>query len=212
MSQRGPLIFLIVVLAALLPVLFLIAKPFLTSFILASVIAVIMNPVKELFSVRIHRPGLATLLTTFATALLLGTLLTIAGFTLTQEATSAYNALSHRSLEEGGWPALVTDTVDKVVDAVATRLPIDKDAIRTELVDRMKDASGYLINSVGIAVGGITTIVVTGLLVTILLYFLLRYGRDWIVRLTALTPLDARASGRGGRSRTRQPGSPPSPP
>src|SRR5664279_3685812 len=109
MPQRGPLVFLIVVLAALLPVLFLIAKPFFTSFILASVIATVMNPVKEWLRVRMHRPGLATLLTTFATALLLGALLTIAGFTLTEEATSAYNGLSHRSLEEGGWPALVTD-------------------------------------------------------------------------------------------------------
>jgi predicted PurR-regulated permease PerM len=196
MKQRGPLIFLIVVLAALLPLLFLIAKPFFTSFILASVIAVVMNPVKEWLSVRIHRPGLATLLITFATALLLGTLLTIAGFTLTREATSAYSALSHRSLEEGGWPALVTDTVDKVVDAVATRLPVNKEAIRTELVDRMKDASGYLISSVGIAVGGITNLVLSGLLVTIFLFFLLRYGRGWIVRLAALTPLDDRASAR----------------
>jgi predicted PurR-regulated permease PerM len=196
MPQRGPLVFLIVVLAALLPVLFLIAKPFFTSFILASVIAIVMNPVKEWLSIRIHRPGLATLLTTFATASLLGILLTIAGFTLTQEATAAYNALSHRSLEEGGWPALVTDTVDKVVDAVATRLPVNKEAIRTELVDRMKGASGYLISSVGIAVGGITTVVIAGLLVTIFLFFLLKDGRDWIVRLTALTPLDPRTSAR----------------
>jgi predicted PurR-regulated permease PerM len=31
---------------------------------------------------------------------------------------------------------------------------------------------------------------ITGLLVTVFLYFLLRYGEDWVSRLTALIPLD----------------------
>jgi predicted PurR-regulated permease PerM len=59
-----------------------------------------MNPVKEWLSLRIHRSGLATLITTMAAAALLGTFLTITGFILTQEATAAYNAPSRRSLEE----------------------------------------------------------------------------------------------------------------
>jgi hypothetical protein len=73
---------------------------------------------------------------------------------------------------------------------LATRLPVNKEAIRTELIDRMKAASGYLLNNIGAAVGGVTTILVTGLLVTVFLYFLLRYGKDWIGRLAVLTPLD----------------------
>ena len=190
MSKRGSLIFLAVLLAALLPILLQIAWPFFTAFILASVIAIVMNPAKEWLTLRIHRPGLATFVTTFATVSLLGILLVVAGFTLTQELTAAYNALSRRSLEEGGWPALATDTADRVVDALATRLPVNKEAIRTELIGRMKAASGYLLSNVGAAVGGVTTVVVTVLLVTIFLYFLLRYGRDWILRLAVLTPLD----------------------
>jgi len=189
MRQRGPLIFLTVVLAALLVLLFRMALPFVTPFVLATIVAIVIHPVKERLALRIHRPGLATLLTTLATALLLAIVLTFAGFTLTHEATAAYDSLSRRSLEEGGWPALVTGTVDRVVDAVATRVPIDKDAIRTELVERMKNASGFLIHSVGLAVGGVTSAVINGLLATIFLYFLLRYGEEWIAQLAALTPL-----------------------
>jgi predicted PurR-regulated permease PerM len=63
---------------------------------------------------------------------------------------------------------------------LATCLPVNKEAIRTELIDRMKAASGDLLNNIGAAVGGVTTILVTGLLVTVFLYFLLRYGKDWI--------------------------------
>ncbi len=190
MSQRASLIFLTVVVAALLPLLLQVAWPFLTSFILAALLSIVMNPVKEWLSLRIHRPGLATFLTTFGTVLVVGIVLAFAGLTITQELTAAYDALSRRSLEEGGWPDLVTHTADRVVDALATQLPIDKAAIRTELIDRMKAASGYLLNHAGAAVGGVTTIIITGLLVTVFLYFLLRYGKDWINRLAALTPLD----------------------
>jgi predicted PurR-regulated permease PerM len=153
-----------------------------------------MNPVKEWLSRRIHRPGLATLLTTFTTVLVVGIVLAFASFTITRELTAAYDALSRRSLEEGGWPTLVTHTADRIVDALATRLPIHKEAIRTELIDRMKGASGYLLNNVGAAVGGATTVIITGLLVTVFLYYLLRYGKDWIGQLAALTPLDPRTT------------------
>ncbi len=192
MSKRGPLIFLAVALAVLLPLLVQIAWPFVTSFILASVIATVVHPVKVWLTRRFHRPGLATVVTTLATVFLLGIVLAIAGFTLTRELTSAYDTLSRRSLEQGGWPALVTETADRMVDAVATRLPVNKEAIRTELIDRMKVASGFLLSNLDVAVGGVTTAVITVLLVTFFLYFLLRYGRDWIARLGGLTPLDPR--------------------
>ena len=192
MPQRGPLIFLAILLMALVPFLFQVAWPFITSFIMASILAVVMNPVKEWLSQRLQRPALATFLTTFATVGVAGVTLAFASLTITQELTAAYDALSRRSLAEGGWPTLVTHTADRVVDALATRVPINKEAIRTELIDRMKDASGFLLNNVGAAVGGATNVVLTGLLVTVFLYFLLLYGRDWVHRLALLTPLSPR--------------------
>jgi predicted PurR-regulated permease PerM len=188
-QHRGPLIFLAVALIALLPVLLQIAWPFLTSFLLASILAIVMNPVKEWLTLRFHRPGLATLVTTFATVSLLGILLVVAGFTFTKELKVDYDELSRRSLAKGGWPALVADISDRVVDTVATLLPIDKEAIRTELINRMKTASAYLLSNIDVAVGGVTTVVITVVLVTVFLYFLLRYGMEWITRLALLTPL-----------------------
>jgi predicted PurR-regulated permease PerM len=194
MRQRGSLIFLAVVLAALLPFLLQVAWPFLTSFILAAILSIVMHPVKEWLSHRMRRPGLATFLTTFATIFVVGVVFGFAGFTITRELTAAYEALGRRSLEEGGWPALVTHTTDRVVEALASRLPVNKEAIRTELIDQMKAASGLLLNNLGAAVGGVTTVLITLLLVTVFLYYLLRYGKDWIGRLAALTPLDPRTT------------------
>jgi predicted PurR-regulated permease PerM len=110
MPQRRSLIFLAVLLTLLLPFLLQMAWPFLTSFILAVVLCIVMNPVKEWIERRIHRPGLASFVTTFGTVFAVGIVLAFAGFTITQELTDAYDALSRRSLEEGGWPALVTHT------------------------------------------------------------------------------------------------------
>ena len=192
--MRRSLIFLAVVLAAFLPVLIQLARPFLTSFILASVLSIVMSPIHGWLSRRIHRPGLAAFLATFAAVFVVGFSFVFVSVTITRELTAAYQALNQRSLEEGGWPALVTHSADRIVDALATRLPVDKEAIRAELVDRMKTASGYLLNSIGQAVGGVTAMLVNGLLVTIFLYFLLRYGKDWVERVTVLTPLDPRTT------------------
>ena len=96
---------------------------------------------------------------------LLGIILAIAGLAITQELTTTY-------------------------DALATRLPVSKDAIRTKNLDRMRAVTGYLLSNVGALVGGVTSMIITGLLVTIFLYFLLRHGEDRIGRLTVLIPLD----------------------
>jgi predicted PurR-regulated permease PerM len=193
-QQKRALVFLLAMLLVTLPILLRIAWPFLTSFMIAAVIAIIVHPTKEWLSRKIRRPGLATFLITLAIVSLLGIFLTVAGFTLTGEITALYDALNQRSLEEGGWPALVTTTADRVVDALAKRLPIDKEAIRTEIMDGLKSASAYLLRNIGIAVGGLTNFLITGLLVTLFLYFLLRYGKEWVARLAAMTPLDSRAS------------------
>jgi predicted PurR-regulated permease PerM len=194
MAERASLIFLGVVLAAVLPLLALMVWPFLTSFLLASILAIVTNPAKSWLVLRIHQPGLATFLTTLATVSLLGLVLAFAGIAITQELKSAYDALSQRSVEEGGFPALVTHTADRVVDVVARRIPVDRDAIREELRSRMKAATGYVLTGVGAAVGGATSILITALLVTIFLYFLLRYGEEWLGRLADVIPLDPRAT------------------
>ena len=190
MPHKGLLIFLTALLVLLLPLMLQVAWPFFTSFLLACILAIILHPVQEWLSARTRRPVLASFLTTFAAVFVLGILVFSVGMTLTHELRSAYNALNQRSLEEGGWPALAARSTDRVVDAVATRLPIDKAAIRTELIERMKGASAYLLRQAGVAVGGVTNFLVTSLLVTIFLYFLLRKGSGWIAQLAALTPLD----------------------
>jgi predicted PurR-regulated permease PerM len=51
-----------------------------------------------------------------------------------------------------------------------------------------------LLGNVGAAFGRVTTLLITGLLVTLFLYFLLRHGEEWLSRLAVLMPVDRRIS------------------
>ena len=189
-SKRGPLIFLAVLLASLLPSLLRIAWSFLTSLNLGPILTIVINPANQWLGRRVHRLELATFFTIFATAFLLGIILESAGFALAEELTATYDGLSRRSREEGDWPALVTYSADQL----ATRLPLNQDAIPTELLDGMRTVSGCLRNNVGAAVGAVTSVLITRLLTTIFFNLLLRHGEDWIGRLAAETPLDPRVT------------------
>lgn len=149
-AQRAPLIFLLVAVLALSPLVFQIIRPFLTPFIIASILAIVVNPANTWLRSRIRRPSLAAFVTTLAVGVLLAVVVVALGFALTHELTDAYDALGRRSLQEGGWAALVTNTADRVVEALATRLPVDREAIRAEILDRMKAVTEYLLKSVGV--------------------------------------------------------------
>jgi len=189
-QQRRSLVFLFILLAAILPLLFQIVRPFITPFIIAIIIAVIMSPPQEWLSRKLRHRGAATILTTMATVVVLGTVVTLVGITLTKEVANVYKEFSENTLEEGGWPALVTTTNNKIVDTLSSRLPIDEEAIRGELLKIMKAASEYLFGNIGIAVSEITNLLFVGLLVAVFLYLLLDHGKDWITKLVTLTPLE----------------------
>jgi len=190
--QKRSLIFLLVVLAAVLPFLLLVTQPFWTAFVVASIFAVVLHPLKERLRRRLRRPVLATFLTTAAAVLVLGVALTFAGFTVTRELERLYDGFSQNTLEEGGWPAFAAMALDRVVDTLSAHLPvpIDEAAVRAGLMDGMKTASQYLLAHAGIAVSGIANSIANGVLVTVFLYFLLRYGRVWTHKLAGLTPLE----------------------
>ncbi len=190
MSKRGSLMFLGVLLALLLPALFQIVWPFLTAFLLASILAIVLNPLNRRLVKRIQRPGWATLATTLATVVALGLLLGFVGLALTRELATTYETLNQRSLEEGGWPALATHSADRMVDAVAAYIPLDKAAIREQLLDALSLVTVYLRDNLGSAVGSLTTVIFTALLTTIFLYYLLLRGEVWLRWLSLFTPLD----------------------
>ena len=190
--RKRSLVFLFILLVAILPPVLAITRPFWTAFIIAAILAIVLHPLKEKLRRRLRRPGLATLLTTTVAVVVLGVILTFAGFNIVYELERLYSGLNRNSMEEGGWPAFATMTLDRLTHKLSEHLPIaiNEEAVRAEIMNGMKKASSYLLGNVGIAVSGAANFISNGILITISLYFLLRYGRVWIRKLASLTPLE----------------------
>ena len=189
MSQRGQRILLGVLLAALLLFLLPIAWPFASSFLLACLLAIVMHPVNGRISRRL-RPGTASLLTTLATVIVLGTTFSFVCVRVVKDAARVHHSLHQRSLEEGGWPAMITHRTDQIVEALATRLPVPKETIRERLLEGMQAGARYLVSKTRLVIRNVTRLLITGVLATIFLFYLLRYGDEWLRRAAALVPLN----------------------
>jgi len=188
MPQQKQRILLGVLLAVLCLFLLQIAWPFAASLVLASILAIVLHPVNTRLSSRLQ-PGPASLLTTLATLLALVTALAFLGVTAVKTAKNGYGALNQRSLEQTGEPGTVFHTTDQIVDAVAKRLPVPREAIRAKVLAGMEAGVRYFLSQAQGVIQGMTSLLVTSFLSILFLYYLLRYGEGWLHRVVALVPL-----------------------
>ena len=190
-KRSSALIFLAIVLLLLLPFAWQIVQPFASPFIVAAALGIVMKPIHNWVGRRM-KPGGAALLTTLATVFIIMIPLGLIGFALTQELNDAYDRLSKMSAQEGGWQALVTHNVDRAIDTVVEHLPVNisKEKVKSEALDWTRKITGSVLHIVGAAFGGITSSLMMGIVVIILLYPVLRYGPGWVDRLPGLIPLD----------------------
>ena len=84
MPPRGPLIFLTAALIAMIPFLIAVAYPFLISFILASILAIVMNRA-GVARASDSWPGLASFLPPLRPVLVVGVVIAFASFAITRE-------------------------------------------------------------------------------------------------------------------------------
>jgi len=189
MDQRKQQILLFLLLGCLLLVLLRIAWPFASSLMLATLLATVLHPVNSKLSRRLRRPALASLLTTLAAVITLEVVLGFVCFRVVKDAAKIHHALNQRSVEEGGWSAMIAHSTDRIADVLATRLPVPKETIRTELDTGLRSGVHYLVGRTQAVIKNIVSILVITVLANILLYYLLRHGESWLARGAALVPL-----------------------
>lgn len=194
--RRKTLVVLLAALAALSPFVWEVLRPFLLSFLVAAVGAIAIYPLHRKIPWRLRRPGLAALLTTVASVLLVSGLLAVLVVVLTREISDAYAALNRLSEAQGGWPALTARASDRVLDFVGNRVPIDKEAARGNVLGYLKTAAGLVLKVAGAAVGALTSGIVTGVLASIFLYFLLKCGDRWVEQVIHMIPVDPESTRR----------------
>jgi predicted PurR-regulated permease PerM len=189
MPQQKQRMFLGLVLAVLVLFLLDIAWPFASAMILASIVAVMMHPANARLRRRL-RPGVASLVTTTATVLILGATFTFICITAVKTTRTAYNSLKKQTHEEAVLPGLIVSTTDRIADSLATRVPLPKALIRARVTAGMDIAVHYLFSKTQSVLVCMTSIVITSILAMIFLYYLLLYGDTWLRRAAALAPLN----------------------
>lgn len=172
-------------------VLFLldIAWPFASAMILASILAVMMHPANTRLRRRL-RPGPASLVTTSGTMLVLGATFAFICITAVKTTRTTYNTLKQQSHDEAVLPALIVRTTDRIVESVATRVPLPETLIRARVAAGMDIAVHYLLRQAQSAIAGMTSLLITSVLAMIFLYYLLLYGDAWLRHAAALAPLN----------------------
>jgi predicted PurR-regulated permease PerM len=189
MSQRKQQIVLCFLLGVLLLVLLRIAWPFTSSLLLAVLLATVLHTPNSRLSQRLRRPALASLLTTLAAVIALEAIFALVGFRVVKDARKIQHALTQRSVDEGGWPAMIDHSIDRIAGALATRLPVPKETVRAQLDAGMKSSAHYLVSKTQVVIRNIVSIVVMSVFAAIFLYYLLSHGEAWLARGTALVPL-----------------------
>ncbi|HZQ92585.1 MAG TPA: AI-2E family transporter [Terriglobales bacterium] len=166
--------------------LFWFAWPFVSAFLLAGVIAIVLHPANERTSRRLRRPGLASLLTTLAVFVVMWSTVSLFGVRLVKDAVRLQEAVKQQS--QGGGNK-ITAATDRVLDALAARLPVPRETIREQLISGVKVGGTYLLGKIREGFAGATSALITVLLATFFLYYLLRYGAGWVRHVAALSPL-----------------------
>jgi predicted PurR-regulated permease PerM len=179
---------LAVLLLALSPLLWMVARPFLAPALLACVVAIAVHPLHERLLKRTRRAWLAALVVTLVTVLVISGLLAMIVTGLTQEIAHAYTLLSRSAEADGGWAGAFSHAMDRMLEVVGDRIPIEKESLRKSTHETMQRGAGWLLKSAGGALGTLTSGVAVFLMATVFLYFLLKYGKRWIEQVAGLAP------------------------
>ncbi|HYI93949.1 MAG TPA: AI-2E family transporter [Bryobacteraceae bacterium] len=191
-DKKLSLLFLVLVTAVTLYLSFIIARPFLTPILTATLLAIAIYPLFLRLSRSMrNRSGAALLATVLVLiAIVLPTVLIVEK--LANETTAVYAWLNEKQSLEGGWREYIGSVVDPPLQWVASRTGMSQEQLKRTALDRLQAVSTSLLNwakSLAVNIGG--TIVDT-VIMLLTLFFLLRDGERIRQRIGSILPIEAR--------------------
>ena len=189
-DKKLSLAFLLLFAAATLYLSFVIARPFLTPILSATLIAIAIYPLYLKLIRTFRNRGGAALLTTFLVfiAIVLPTVLIIEK--LAHETTAVYGWLKERQAVEGGWREYFQTLVDPPVQWVADRTGMSAEELRGTALDRLQAVNAALLNFAKSTLLNIGGTIVDTVIMLLTLFFLLRDGECIRDRIGAILPLE----------------------
>ena len=167
-SRKAGIVFLALAIGLLSPAVYRIARPFLTAFILAGILAVALNPLQNWVSRLVSRSSVAALITTFVSMGPILALVFLAGEVI------------ERGLKSGAFSEIL-----RAAQRFSASESINSAPVNSKVAQEVAAQISHL-------AGGFFT---AGLAV-VFLYVLLVHGQTWVRQLTDLLPLDTAVTNR----------------
>jgi predicted PurR-regulated permease PerM len=188
-QQKSRIIFLAVLGAITGCFLYLIAEPFLKPVFIAIVFAIVFFPFHAWIQRKIRNQNLAALLATLLVLLVITVPAVLLGNAIRNELAEAYQSLSLRSAQSGGWFPYLLQLSDRIKGWIGRYIDVSQYDLRSELLGGLEQVSSYLLKQLTGAAGNLVTFIVNGALAFFTLFFLFRDGRRVLRRMSVMTPL-----------------------
>ena len=190
LKRKATLVFLVVATLAGLCLCYVIARPFIEPIVFAAVMAIVFYPLHARIERRLRRPNLAALASTLLVLLMVVVPLIGLGSAVTRELTQAYQWLSEKSAEGGGWAPYALEKAARPLGWLGRHVDLSRVDVRSEIRSRVEEVSATVVRSVGGVLSHLTTFLFNAVISFFTLFFLFREGRRIRLSLAAVLPLD----------------------
>jgi predicted PurR-regulated permease PerM len=189
-TRRTTIIFLSALLLIVLGLAFVITRSFLKPFAFAIILAIVFYPLHERFLIlNKNRAGRSALCSTLLLILLFAVPSFIIAVLAANEALSAAHYLTRRSVEEGGFPALVMTLAQGPLSYVGRWIDISKYDLQAVISANAQRVSVWLVGFGASVLSGAARFVIDSLITFVVVFFLFRDGAHWAYFAGTLLPL-----------------------
>jgi predicted PurR-regulated permease PerM len=189
-DKKVSFFFLLLLTAATLYLSFLIARPFLTAIITATLLAVTIYPLFTHLLRFVRNRSAASLLATVAVLLVLLLPTVFIVNTLANETTALYGWLNEQSSGAGGLGGYFARVTDRPLAWIEGETGISREQLRSTALERLQDASAWLLNWAKSLAVNVTGTILNTFIMLFTLFFLLRDGRVILERAGSILPLE----------------------
>jgi predicted PurR-regulated permease PerM len=189
-DKRLSIVFLVLFTGATLYLSFVIARPFLTPIVTATLLAIAIYPLFIRMSRSMRNRGAAALLAAVLVliAIVLPTVMIVNR--LAHETTILYGWLNERKSIEGGWREYVGTLVDPPLEWAAVRTGVSQEQLKQAALDRLQNVSTALLNWAKSLAVNIGETIVDTVIMLLTLFFLLRDGELIRRRIGSILPIE----------------------
>jgi predicted PurR-regulated permease PerM len=173
---------------------YLLARPFATAIIFASVAAALAYPLHSQIHRRIANRNLAALLSTTSVAMIFIILIAVIAWTLTSGIHEMYDSSHFRSDEGERLGAYLLGLTSRWADAAQRYIPFSIPDVRSTLTGQIQRLLTAAMNSVAALIGGIVSGFLSVLICLFVLFFFFRDGRKMVRGAYILLPLKVEQS------------------